>query len=45
MRSAVILVKEEKVALIQRERGGMEYFLFPGGQVESGETLARIIHV
>jgi 8-oxo-dGTP diphosphatase len=39
MRSAVVIVSEEKVALIQRQRSGTVYFLFPGGTVEQGETL------
>jgi 8-oxo-dGTP pyrophosphatase MutT (NUDIX family) len=37
MRSAVIIVCEEQVALIQRQRSSTVYFLFPGGKVEPGE--------
>lgn len=38
MRAAGILIEHEKVALIKRERGSSVYYLFPGGQVENGET-------
>lgn len=38
-RSAVILIHDQHVALIERNRSGETYFLFPGGQVEQGEEL------
>ena len=41
IRSAVILVQNGKVALIQRDRAGKTYYLFPGGGVEHPETLEQ----
>ena len=38
-RSAVIIIEDERVAMIQRLRGGHTYYLFPGGGVEPGETI------
>jgi 8-oxo-dGTP pyrophosphatase MutT (NUDIX family) len=38
VRSAVIVLREDEVALIRRVRGGEVYYLFPGGGVETGET-------
>lgn len=38
MRSAVVVVEEGKVALIERAVAGRVYYLFPGGLVEPGET-------
>ncbi len=38
-RSAVILIQNDSVALIERHRLGRHYFAFPGGGVEPGETL------
>ncbi|WKA54990.1 NUDIX hydrolase [Planococcus shixiaomingii] len=37
-RSSVILIQEGKVALIKRVLEGREYYVFPGGGVEPGET-------
>ena len=37
-RVAGILVCDHRVALIRRNRGEEEYYLFPGGGVEPGET-------
>ena len=37
-RVAGILVCDHRVALIRRNRGGEEYYLFPGGGVDPGET-------
>ncbi len=37
-RGAVILVRGDEVALVQRVRDGQTYYLFPGGGVEPGET-------
>lgn len=39
-RAAAIIIERECVALIQRDRAGQRYFVFPGGQVEAGETIA-----
>lgn len=38
-RGAVILILDERVALIRRTHPHCEYFLFPGGHVERGETV------
>ncbi len=38
-RSAVILVENNKVALIKRRKNGRTYYTFPGGKVESDETI------
>ena len=37
-RSAVILIEDGKLALIERHRAGKHYFAFPGGGVDEGET-------
>jgi 8-oxo-dGTP pyrophosphatase MutT (NUDIX family) len=37
-RSAIILIEENKLALIERHRAGKHYFSFPGGGVDAGET-------
>ncbi len=38
MRAAAIILKEAKILLIHRFFNGKEYYVFPGGGVESGET-------
>jgi 8-oxo-dGTP pyrophosphatase MutT (NUDIX family) len=38
MRSAVIIVEDDRVALIERVRDGRTYYVFPGGTVEADET-------
>lgn len=40
-RAAAILIQNDQVALIKRERQGLLYYVFPGGQVEAGETLVE----
>ena len=40
MRAAVILLEGGQVALIERRRDGLRYFLFPGGGVDEGESPA-----
>jgi ADP-ribose pyrophosphatase YjhB (NUDIX family) len=37
-RSAVILLQDDKIALIERHRADMHYFTFPGGHVDDGEA-------
>ncbi|HVM70874.1 MAG TPA: NUDIX domain-containing protein [Anaerolineales bacterium] len=37
-RAAIILLQGDKIALIERQRGGQHYFTFPGGHVDPGET-------
>ena len=38
-RSGVILINNHKIALIQRIRDTKHYYVFPGGQVDEGESL------
>ena len=38
IRAGVILIEDNKVALIERHRAGLEYFVFPGGGVDEGES-------
>ncbi|MFZ5815890.1 MAG: NUDIX hydrolase [Bacillota bacterium] len=40
-RGAVIIIRDGEVALIRRSHGGSSYFLFPGGMVETGETVEQ----
>ena len=37
-RSGIILVEENKLALIERHRAGKHYFAFPGGGIDEGES-------
>jgi len=37
-RAAILLLQENKVALIERHRAGLHYFTIPGGHIEAGET-------
>lgn len=39
IRAGIIFIKDNKVALIERHRGGLDYFVFPGGGVDEGETI------
>ena len=38
MRSAVIILDNDRIALIERVRDGRTYYVFPGGTMEEGET-------
>jgi len=38
VRAGIVLIKENKVALIERHRAGLDYFVFPGGGMDEGET-------
>src|SRR5512134_3205450 len=40
-RAGIVLIQEDKVALIERHRAGMDYFVFPGGGVDEGESLEQ----
>jgi 8-oxo-dGTP diphosphatase len=33
-----IVIHEERIALLQRDRGGQTYYVFPGGGIEGNET-------
>jgi len=37
-RAGIVLIEDDKVALIERHRAGLDYFVFPGGGVDEGET-------
>ena len=37
-RAGVVLIENDKVALIERHRAGLDYYVFPGGGVDVGET-------
>ena len=38
IRAGIVLIQGEKVALIERHRAGLDYFVFPGGGVDEGES-------
>jgi mutator protein MutT len=37
-RAGVVLIEDDKVALIERHRAGLDYYVFPGGGMDLGET-------
>ncbi|MDP1715600.1 MAG: NUDIX domain-containing protein [Anaerolineales bacterium] len=37
-RAGIILIEENKLALIERHRAGLHYFIFPGGGIDEGES-------
>lgn len=37
-RSGIILIEDNKLALIERHRAGLHYFIFPGGGIDQGES-------
>lgn len=41
IRAGIVLIQDDKVALIERHRAGLHYFVFPGGGVEAGESLEQ----
>ena len=38
MRIVGIIIKDDKILLMRRVRNGQEYYVFPGGSIESNET-------
>ncbi len=40
-RAGILLVQEEKVAFIERHRGDLHFYTFPGGRVEEGDPLQQ----
>ena len=38
MRAGIVLIQDNKVALIERHRGGLHYFVFPGGGADPGKS-------
>ncbi|WP_344154866.1 NUDIX domain-containing protein [Kribbella yunnanensis] len=41
IRAGVVLFSPEGIAVIERVRDGLTYYVLPGGQVDPGETLAE----
>jgi 8-oxo-dGTP pyrophosphatase MutT (NUDIX family) len=37
-RAGIVLIENDMVALIERHRAGLDYFVFPGGGVDESET-------
>lgn len=37
-RAKIILLQDDKIALLERHRDGLHYYVFPGGHIEQGET-------
>ena len=37
-RAGIVLIEDDKVALIERHRAGLDYYVFPGGGMDAGET-------
>lgn len=40
-RAGIVLIEDNKVALIERHRAGLDYFVFPGGGMDEGESLEQ----
>src|SRR5512146_697837 len=38
IRAGIVLIEGNKVALMERHRAGLDYFVFPGGGVDEGES-------
>jgi 8-oxo-dGTP diphosphatase len=38
IRAGIVLIQKNRVALIERQRAGLHYFVFPGGGVNAGES-------
>lgn len=38
VRAGIVLIQNDRVALIERHRAGLDYYVFPGGGVNEGET-------
>jgi len=38
IRAGIVLIEDNKVALIERHRAGLDYYVFPGGGVDQGES-------
>jgi mutator protein MutT len=42
-RATAVIIKDNKILLIKRIKNGSEYFIFPGGGVEEGETVEQAL--
>ena len=38
IRAGIVLIQDGNVALIERHRAGLDYYVFPGGGVDEGES-------
>jgi len=38
IRAGIVLIQDDRVALIERYRAGLHYYVFPGGGVDEGES-------
>jgi ADP-ribose pyrophosphatase len=38
IRAGIVLIQDARVALIERHRAGIDYYVFPGGGVDDGES-------
>ncbi len=43
IRAVAILIEDDQVAVIERHRMGRHYFTFPGGGVDTGETVEQAV--
>ena len=43
MRVAAIIIKDNKILLMRRRKEGQEYFVFPGGGINEGESVEQAI--
>jgi len=43
VRVAIVIIKEERILLVQHKKKGRKYWLLPGGRVNFGETLIEAI--
>jgi len=41
IRAGIVLIENNNVALIERHRAGLDYYVFPGGGVDEGETVEQ----
>ena len=41
IRASAIIIQDGKILLIHRHKNGQEYWVFPGGGVEEGETVEQ----
>ena len=42
-RVAAVIIKDNKILLLHRIKDGKEYFVFPGGGIEKGESLEEAV--
>jgi len=42
IRAGIVLIEDNRVALIERHRAGLHYFVFPGGGVDEVSRLSKL---